>query len=91
MANRPQIVKQRQGDKRVSIDGPRLRYRRLAAGLTVEGLAQRADCSKGYISLLENGHRTNPEALTLAALARALDCQITDLMPPEPVTNGSAA
>jgi transcriptional regulator with XRE-family HTH domain len=84
-------VKQRQGDKRVSIDGRKLWYRRNAAGLTVTALADAAGCSKGYVSRLENGQRTNPEAGTLAALAKALGCQITDFMPPEPAASRRGA
>jgi XRE family transcriptional regulator, fatty acid utilization regulator len=84
-------VKQPEGDKRVSIDGRKLWYRRNAAGLTVTELAIRAGCSKGFVSRMENGHRKNPEAATLAALAKALDCEITDLMPPAPAASRQGA
>ena len=91
MSQRIQRVKSRRGDKDVSIDRRRLRRRRLAAGLTVTELAARAGCSKGYVSKLENGYPINPEATMLAALAGALECEIADLMPPEPVASGRGA
>jgi len=45
---------------------------RNAAGLTQEGLAERAGLSTGAISLLERGARTSPRQATLTLLAEAL-------------------
>lgn len=65
-----------------------MRRRRIAAGLTIREASARAGCSTGLISDLENGNKS-AGVRTLAALAKAYDCAITDLMPPE--TNGAAA
>ena len=91
MSEAVQRVKPPQGDKRVSIDGRKLWYRRNAAGLSLTEFARRAGRSKAFVSRLENGHRTNPEAGTLAAFAEVLGCEITDLMPPEPATRRRGA
>ncbi len=57
-----------------------LRHRRIAAGMSQADLAIRAGCTSGYVSLMERGLRQAPSAHTLAHLAGALGCKITDLM-----------
>lgn len=52
--------------------GEQLRHYRLAAGLSQEGLAERAGISVQGLSLLENGKRQAPYRSTIALLARAL-------------------
>ncbi|MEW2287811.1 helix-turn-helix domain-containing protein [Streptomyces sp. NPDC047841] len=52
--------------------GSVLRELRLAASLTIEGLAEASGVSVRGISDLERGHRTAPQRRTLAALARGL-------------------
>lgn len=69
-------------------DPKRLRRRRLAARLSITELAVKANCSVPYLSQLERGdYSASPKIL--GALADALECDITDLMPPE--ANGAAA
>ena len=63
------------------IDGGTLRRLREDAGLTVRQLADQAQVSPGYVSLLENNHRSNPSAPVCSRLAAALDCAIADLRP----------
>lgn len=67
----------------LSQDKQRIRRRRMAAGLTIREASALAGCSTGLISDLENGNKS-AGVRTLAALAKAYGCEITDLMPPEP-------
>lgn len=82
-------VKQVSAGKRLDHDPDRLRYRRVAAGLSFRGLAGKSGVASGHISDLERGLHS-ARATTLAALARALDCKITDLMPSPPGVPSSA-
>jgi transcriptional regulator with XRE-family HTH domain len=66
----------------LSQDKHRLRRRRIAAGLTIREASVKAQISIGLISELENGKKS-AGVRTLAALAKAYGCEITDLMPPE--------
>ncbi|MDR7323411.1 MULTISPECIES: helix-turn-helix domain-containing protein [Catenuloplanes] len=66
----------------------RLRRRRIANGMSLSQLAEVTSASKGHLSELERGTR-NPSPELLAAIARALGCGVTDLMPDEPVTAGA--
>lgn len=61
------------------INGDTLRRLRENAGLSVRQLADQAQVSPGYVSLLENHHRSNPTPPVCARLAAALDCSIADL------------
>lgn len=70
------------------IDRQKLFMKRMRAGLSQRALARRAELDPSYIRLLELGDR-GPSPQTLGALARALDCDITDLMPDE--ADGAAA
>jgi len=70
-------------DRELTQDKARLKRRRLAAGLTLREAGERAGCDFSTIGKLEKGTRS-AGAHTLAALARAYECKITDLMPPEP-------
>lgn len=83
-----QSVKPPKGDRRLTQDPNRLRWRRHAAGLTITELAEKAEVSRGAISMAEN-RRMNASVVMLRKLAGALGCQITDLMPDEP--RGDAA
>ena len=64
------------------IDRQKLLMKRLRAGLSQRGLARLAELDPSYIRLLESGDR-GPSPKTLGTLAKALDCDITDLMPDE--------
>ncbi|MGB8521181.1 MAG: AAA family ATPase [Candidatus Tumulicola sp.] len=55
-----------------SVFGQLLRRYRLGAGLSQEGLAERARMSSFAISALERGHRRKPQSKTLELLAEAL-------------------
>lgn len=60
--------------------GRKLRIARVIADLQQDELAERAGVHQTFISLLERGKRgTTPE--TLAKIAGALGCDITELMP----------
>jgi XRE family transcriptional regulator, fatty acid utilization regulator len=83
-------VKPPQGDRDLTQDRRRLKWRRVAAKLTIRQLSAKSGVSPGAISMLETGRRS-AEVGTLAALADALNCDITDIMPAEPGANGSAA
>jgi len=83
MAEGRTAVKRPDGDKDLTHDPRRLKYRRVAAGLSVTDLADKAGYSKAHISMLEDGqHGASPECLR--ELARALRCEIADLMAAEP-------
>ena len=55
--------------------------------MSLTQLAAVTSVSTGHLSELERGTR-NPSPELLAAIARALGCEATDLMPDEPVTAG---
>lgn len=62
----------------------------MAAGLQMRELSQLSGVSFQTICDLENGHQA-ARVTTLKRLAVALNCEIADLMPPEPGANGDAA
>jgi transcriptional regulator with XRE-family HTH domain len=88
MSQTAQPVKSPDGQRERTQDPKRLRWRRHAAGLTIRQLAAKSGRSVGCISTLERGSRS-ADVTTLAALADALGCAITDIMIDEP--KGSAA
>jgi transcriptional regulator with XRE-family HTH domain len=59
--------------------GQRLRELRHAAGLTQEGLADRAGLPHTHISAMERGIKL-PNLITLLRLALALDCKVAKLI-----------
>ena len=59
--------------------GAFVRERRLAAGLSIRGLARAAGVDATGISRLENGDNDRPEQRTLASLARVLEVDLADL------------
>jgi transcriptional regulator with XRE-family HTH domain len=61
-------------------DAPSCKRRRIAAGLTQAQLAARAGISNAAVHRIENGE-VAASVKSLAGLARALDCEIADLMP----------
>lgn len=87
MTQGTQAVKQDER-RHLAQDPARLRWRRRAAGLSMGDLAKKSSLAKGTISNLERG-TYSAEPATLAKLAAALGCQITDIMPDEP--NSGAA
>ncbi|KPN63431.1 Helix-turn-helix domain-containing protein [Aliiroseovarius crassostreae] len=60
--------------------GQRIRDRRKGSGLTLDQLAAKAGCSKGYIWELENKNPPRPSADKLAAIAAALDTTVDVLI-----------
>ncbi len=58
--------------------GGKIKELRLAAGLTLRKLAQRAGISQGYLSKIENSPNAPPVS-TLLMLARSLGVSISDL------------
>jgi transcriptional regulator with XRE-family HTH domain len=85
MTSDRQAVKRREP---LNQDPKRLRRRRLAARLTITELAAKAGCSVPYLWQLEHG-RYSASPRMLGSLADALDCDITEIMPPE--TDGAVA
>src|SRR5207342_1082044 len=59
--------------------GKRVRHRRRTCGLTLGALGERVGLSASAVSLIETGKR-EAKVSTLAALAEALDCRLSDLL-----------
>lgn len=59
--------------------GREVRRRREALGLTLEGLAERAELTPNYIGTIENGKR-DPSITTIAAIAKGLDLAPGELL-----------
>lgn len=88
MSNRPTHIKRKREmrprpERVLNQDPRRLRRRRVAAGMSMTDLALKSGCSLSYLGQLERGEYS-ASAPVLAALAEALGCEITDLMPREP-------
>ena len=66
--------------------GPRLRDRRQAKGLTLEGLAAASGVSRSMLSQVERGE-ANPTFATLWNLTQALGLNLDDLVTTEPVVD----
>lgn len=64
-------------------DPKRLQRRRIQAGLNRRQLAEQAGIHKSTIGRYERG-LSNAAPGNLKRLAEALNCEIADLMPPEP-------
>lgn len=82
MADTTVTANSREGDKPLTQDPRRLLRKRLEAGLTIRQLAKKAHVGHGSISDLERG-KQSARVTMLAALARALECEIADLLPDE--------
>jgi len=61
--------------------GARVRTERLKRGMTRRALAEQSQTSERYLAQIETGSG-NPSVLVLDAIARALDVDAVDLMPP---------
>lgn len=59
--------------------GREVRRRREALGLTLEGLAERAELTPNYIGTIENGKR-DPSISTITAIAKGLDLAPGELL-----------
>ncbi len=75
MSNLPQLSER----KLAKVIGDRVHAKRLAAGLSQEQLGERADIHRTYIGAVERGEK-NVTVVTLAKIARALRCKLTDLL-----------
>ena len=60
--------------------GQRVRELRTRRGWTLEELAQKTNCTPGFLSQLENA-KAAPSITTLYAIAEALDIKITEFFP----------
>lgn len=68
-------------DRRLcTVIADRVRAKRIAAGLSQEELGERAHIHRTYIGAVERGEK-NITVATLAKVARALRCKLTDLLP----------
>jgi transcriptional regulator with XRE-family HTH domain len=70
-------------------DPQRLKRRRIEAGLNQGELAAKAGIHRSHMSWLERGKR-GASPRVLKRLAAALECKVTDLMPPAPDTDDTA-
>lgn len=61
-----------------------LRRLRLAAGLSIGALARKAGLPEVTVAALDRGRTGQPTARTAAALMRALDCSLEELLGTEP-------
>jgi transcriptional regulator with XRE-family HTH domain len=59
--------------------GEAVASRRTALGLTQSAVARECEFHRSYVSTIEQGLR-NPTLVTLACLASALDCRLSDLL-----------
>lgn len=59
--------------------GRNLKARREAMELTIDGVVNRSEVSRGYISSLETGAKRNPSEGIARRLAAALECHVSDL------------
>lgn len=59
--------------------GKVLRRRRVAAGITQEGLAHEAELQRNYVSLMERGVN-QPTITTLLKLAKPLGCTAAEIV-----------
>ena len=71
-------------------DPKRLRQRRIEAGLNKRELAKKAGIHPSYVTWLERGER-GASPRVLKRLSEALQCKVTDLMPPEPSDDEAGA
>ncbi|GII88205.1 hypothetical protein Ssi03_61950 [Sphaerisporangium siamense] len=67
--------------RRLNQDPDRIRRLRTEAGLDGQSLARLAGISKSYLWQIEQGN-ANASPPILGKIARALGCEIADLMPP---------
>jgi transcriptional regulator with XRE-family HTH domain len=63
----------------VQVDGAQIRTLRENAGLGLTQLANASSISKAYLSLLENGKKSDPSPQVVARIAQALGVAIIDL------------
>lgn len=59
--------------------GNRIRQIRLEKQLTQLELAERCECNRNYISMIERGER-NPSYKSLVMIANGLDVKVTELV-----------
>jgi transcriptional regulator with XRE-family HTH domain len=62
-----------------SLFAKKLRTLRLKRGLSQEGLAELAHCSRNYVSIVENGHKA-PSLDAIVRFAHALNVKPADLL-----------
>lgn len=67
----------------IQLDLAKVRTRRFELGLTLKQVADRAGVTVSCLSLIENGHRFGRPSV-LAALAKALECPLRELLPDQP-------
>lgn len=60
--------------------GKYINSRRKALGLSLDGLAERIDCSKTHIWELEKNRSKNPTLWMILALCDGLQCSLNDLL-----------
>jgi transcriptional regulator with XRE-family HTH domain len=68
----------------------RLKNLRLDRGMTLQQLAEKADLTRGYLSLVERGIKT-PSIAALIRLANALNVNVAELLGGEPLDTPSFA
>ncbi|MFI8531097.1 helix-turn-helix domain-containing protein [Streptomyces aquilus] len=73
-----------QAQTRLAQDPVRVLRKRVQAGLAQKELAARIGISAAQLCRIEKG-KSGASAPVLSRLAEELDCEIADLMPPDPV------
>ena len=71
--------------------GSRIKAARLAAGLSQEDLARRADMSIKGMSYIERGHIEDPHISSLRKIARALGMEVGELLSERELTGKAEA
>ncbi|MBE5821961.1 MAG: helix-turn-helix transcriptional regulator [Clostridiales bacterium] len=63
----------------MEINFNKIRYYRIKKGMTLDELAKKTELSKGYLSHLETGGRSNPSLGTILKIASVLEEDIGNL------------
>lgn len=69
----PSVVGMDTGVNANHLSGPTIRNCRRAAGLSQQALAQKAECSIGYVRVLERGYLPGKRSPTLSRIIRTLE------------------
>jgi transcriptional regulator with XRE-family HTH domain len=67
-------------DRTISLIGRKIKELRFQQGLTLEDVADRSDCTPGFISQVER-NKAAPSITTLYSIAEALGVKVTDFFP----------
>lgn len=80
-------MRERPSEQFLQAIGDRIRERRQCFGMSLDALADATDMSKAGLWEIERGNH-DPRASTLVRLARALGCEVGELLPGREVPHG---